>query len=65
MGLFCNNNKEVADLLGKNIKERMENGILLETVEDVKKYEFMQVGPLKRIGYYLLKVPSSLFDFML
>lgn len=65
MGLFCNNNKEVADLLGQNIKERMENGILLETVEDVKKYEFMQVGPLKRIGYYLLKVPSSLFDFML
>lgn len=65
MGLFCNNNKEVADLIGQNIKERMENGILLETVEDVKKYEFMQVGPLKRIGYYLLKVPASLFDFML
>ncbi|TNF31573.1 MAG: phospholipase D family protein [Deltaproteobacteria bacterium] len=65
MGLFCNNNKEVADLLSQNIKDRMENGILLETPEDVKKYEFMQVGTLKRIGYYLLKVPSSLFDFML
>ncbi|MCO4794166.1 MAG: phospholipase D family protein [Bacteriovoracaceae bacterium] len=65
MGLICNNNPEMAALLTQNVKERMENGILLETKEDIKKYEFMQVGVLKRIGYYLVKVPAALFDFML
>ena len=65
MAIFCDGNPDFASKMAKNIHDRIDNGILLETAADVKKYEFTNVGLLKRLGYYLVKVPAALFDYML
>jgi cardiolipin synthase C len=65
MAIFCDGNQDFAAKLTQNIQDRIDNGIVLETVADVKKYEFTNVGLFKRLGYYLVKVPAALFDYML
>jgi cardiolipin synthase C len=65
MAIFCDGNPDLASKMARNIQNRIDNGILLETAADVKKYEFSNVGIFKRLGYYLVKIPASLFDYML
>ncbi|MBT7608885.1 MAG: phospholipase D family protein [Bacteriovoracaceae bacterium] len=65
LAVFCDDNPDLASKMALNIQDRIDNGILLETAADVKKYEFTNVGLLKRLGYYLVKIPAALFDYML
>lgn len=65
MGLFCDDNPELAGRVKELIEDRIANSIHLKTPKDVKEYEFSRVGPLKKLGYYLTFIPASLFDYLL
>lgn len=65
MTISCDNNPELARLVGEDIEGRMKNSIHLDSTKTVDDVEFYNVGFIKRLGYYLLKAPSNLFDYLL
>lgn len=65
LGVFCDDNAELAKSMINNVNERMNNGIFLKTAKDVRKYEFEKVGFFKKLGYYIFKIPAHLFDHLL
>ncbi len=65
MVVTCNNNEELAEVVTRNIHQRMESSVLLDSVEKVKETEFYQVSTGKKIIYWLLKIPSNLLDHLL
>ena len=65
LAVFCDGNKLLANQIKENIKLRMQSGIFLETPDDVRKYEFNNVGTKKKFNYYMIKIPSALLDHLL
>lgn len=65
MTISCDNNPELARLVTEDIEGRIKNSILLDSSKKVDEVEFYNVGFFKRIGYYLLKGPANLFDYLL
>lgn len=65
MGVFCDGNEELTNVVKNNIEARMNNGFELKNKDDVKEYEFYKTGILKKLGYYLTLIPASLFDHLL
>ncbi|OUR99988.1 hypothetical protein A9Q84_02855 [Halobacteriovorax marinus] len=65
LALFCNDNETIALELKEDIEQRMRDSIYIENEDMIDKTKFDRVGVVKRIVYYLLKVPSTMFDFLL
>ncbi len=65
LAVFCDDGAELANAIKDSIRRRMENGILLKTKKDIDKYKFKKTSLLKRLGYYLVKIPAALFDHLL
>lgn len=65
MTISCENNSELAKAVIDDIEGRMKNSIHLDSSKTVDDVEFYNVGFFKRLGYYLLKAPANLFDYLL
>ena len=65
MTITCENNKDFAAKVKEDIQSRINESLHLDSDEDVNKAEFYQVGFTKKVLYYLLKIPSNLFDYLL
>ena len=65
MVVTCNNNPELAEVVTRDVHHRMESAVLLDSVDKVNETEFYQVSTGKKIIYWLLKIPSNLFDHLL
>ncbi|PIK16064.1 phosphatidylserine/phosphatidylglycerophosphate/cardiolipin synthase family protein [Halobacteriovorax sp. JY17] len=71
LAFFCDGNKELADALSEDIKQRETDSILIQKKDlendpdSVDESLFYRVGFGKKALYYLLKGPSNLFDFIL
>ena len=65
MTISCNNNSELASIVTEDIESRIDGSILLDTNKKVTDAKFYKTGILKRIEYYILKIPSNLLDYLL
>lgn len=66
LALFCSGSKELTDDVRNNIEKRMDNSYKLDANgvgEDCDVHA--EVGTLKKMMYYLLKVPSHLLQDLL
>lgn len=65
LALFCDDNESMASELRADIEQRMNDSIYIENEEMIDKTKFDRVGLVKRFAYYILKIPSTVFDFLL
>ncbi|MDD4973279.1 MAG: phosphatidylserine/phosphatidylglycerophosphate/cardiolipin synthase family protein [Bacteriovorax sp.] len=65
MTLSCDNNPKLAGIVTEDIEARMRGSIFLDSNKTVDDFQFYNTSFLKRIGYYLYKIPSNLFDYLL
>lgn len=65
MIMTCNNNKELAAAVQKDIDIRLAGSIHLNSRQAIKDAEFYQTDFSKKIVYYLLKGPSNWLDYLL
>jgi putative cardiolipin synthase len=65
MTIACNNNPALAGFVTENINERIQGSIFLDSNMRVDSFEYYKTGIIKMMGYYLLKIPSNLFDYLL
>lgn len=65
MMITCNNNPELAEVVSRDVHYRMEAAVLLDSEQKVNETEFYKVSTGKKLVYWLLKIPSNLFDHLL
>ena len=65
MTISCDDNPELAKVVTEDIQQRIKGSIYLDSNEKVDEVEFYKTGTLKKIAYYLLKVPANIFDYLL
>jgi putative cardiolipin synthase len=65
MIVSCENNKELADAVQKDIDSRLVNSIHLNSQQAIKDAEFYQTDFSKKLVYYILKGPSNWLDYLL
>ncbi len=65
MTISCDNNPELARIVTEDIEGRIKNSIELDSNKTVDDVLFYNVGFLKKIEYFLLKVPANIFDYLL
>jgi putative cardiolipin synthase len=65
MTISCENNPELARLVTEDIEGRINNSIHLDSSKAVDDNLFYNVGFLKKVEYFFLKVPSNIFDYLL
>jgi phosphatidylserine/phosphatidylglycerophosphate/cardiolipin synthase-like enzyme len=65
MTISCDNNPELARLVTEDIERRIKGSIFLDSSKTVNDVQFYNTGFLKRIEYYVLKIPSNLLDYLL
>lgn len=64
MAIFCRD-AHVSSLLKKSILKRKQGSIYLDSRETVNQYETYRTDFLRTFAYYLLYIPSNVFDFFL
>ncbi|MFA6238502.1 MAG: phosphatidylserine/phosphatidylglycerophosphate/cardiolipin synthase family protein [Bacteriovorax sp.] len=65
MTISCDNNPELARYVSEDIERRMRGSILLDSTKKADDFQFYKAGFFKKMGYYILKYPSILFDYLL
>lgn len=65
MIMTCNNNKEFASAVQKDIDIRLAESLHLNSRAAIKDAEFYQIGFGKKLVYYFLKGPSNWLDYLL
>lgn len=65
MIVTCDNNKELAEAVQKDIDSRLAESIHLDSLQAIKDAEFYQTDFSKKIVYYFLKWPSNWLDYLL
>lgn len=65
MTVSCDNNPELAKIVLDDIEGRMKGAIYLDSAETVDEAQFYNTGFWKKVAYYLFKVPSNMFDYLL
>jgi putative cardiolipin synthase len=65
MIMTCNNNKELAAAVQKDIDLRLAESIHLNSKQAIKDAEFYQADFGKKLVYYFLKGPSNWLDYLL
>lgn len=65
MVVTCEKNPELARVVQADIDERLVQSIQLNSKKAIKDAEFYQVGFGKRLLYYILKIPSNIFSYLL
>ncbi len=64
-GIFCNNDPDTAALLHADIKYKMQHGVQLKTMQDIKEFGFKHTSFWKKFSYYLVMFPSKIFQYLL
>lgn len=65
LALFCNNNNYFAKELLEDMNQRKNDSIYMDSEKTIDETRFKRIGTVKRIAYYILKIPSTIFSFML
>jgi putative cardiolipin synthase len=65
LALFCDDNKFFASELIEDMDQRKDDSIYMDSEQTIDETRFKRIGTVKRIAYYVLKIPSTLFSFML
>ena len=65
LALFCNDDKFFAKELLDDMNQRKEDSFYMDSEETIDETKFKRIGTVKRIAYYILKIPSTLFSFLL
>lgn len=65
MTIACNNNPELANLVEDNIRGKIKGSIFLDSGKAVKEAKFYNTNFLKRFEYYIAKIPSNIFAYLL
>ncbi|MBC7712589.1 MAG: phosphatidylserine/phosphatidylglycerophosphate/cardiolipin synthase family protein [Rhizobacter sp.] len=65
MIISCENNPELAAQVQGDIKSRMDESIHLDSAKAIKDAEFYQTGFGKKLLYYIVKIPSNIFGYLL
>lgn len=64
MGIICEGEDVATELLA-SMERRMEDSILLDSVEKLRDYKFINASTLDITLYYLLYLPSNILSFLL
>ena len=65
MTLACNDNSELASRVERDIKNRINGGISLDSSKTLTDTKFNSVSFMKKMEYYLFKGPANLFKYLL
>ena len=65
MIVTCENNPELAVVVQKDIDTRLAESIELNSRQAIDEAEFYQIGFGKKLVYFLLKIPSNIFSYLL
>jgi putative cardiolipin synthase len=65
MIVACENNPELANEVQKDIDSRLAESIHLDSAKAIKEAEFYQTKLGKKLLYYILKIPSNIFGYLL
>jgi putative cardiolipin synthase len=65
MIVSCENNPELAGEVQKDIDSRMAESIHLNSTKAISDAEFYQTSFKKKLLYYIVKIPSNIFGFLL
>lgn len=65
LSLFCSGSPELTSDVKKNIETRMNNSFKLNAAGDTEECDVQEVSAVKKLMYYLLKVPSHMFQHLL
>lgn len=65
MIISCENNIELAAEVQKDIDSRLAGSIHLDSAKTIKEAEFYQTGFGKKLTYYITKIPSMIFGYLL
>lgn len=65
MTVSCDNNPELAQVVLDDIDGRIKGSFHLDSAKTVDDLQFYNTGFLKRITYYVLKIPSNIFDYLM
>ena len=65
LALFCDDSSEFSNDLAQDMKQRQRDSIFMDSEDTIDETKFNRIGTMKRIAYYVLKIPSTLFSFLL
>ncbi|MBC7427507.1 MAG: phosphatidylserine/phosphatidylglycerophosphate/cardiolipin synthase family protein [Bacteriovorax sp.] len=65
MIIACENNPELAAQVQNDINSRMAESIHLDSAKAIKDAEFYQTSFGKKLLYYIVKIPSNIFGYLL
>lgn len=65
LALFCSGSPELTSDVKKNIETRMNNSFKLNAAGDMDECDVQDVSAIKKMMYYLLKIPSHMFQHLL
>lgn len=66
LAVFCNGSPELTKDVRQNIQKRMDNSFELDANADGENCDlYGEVGPVKKLMYYMLKIPSLMFQHLL
>lgn len=65
MIITCENNPEFAKVVQEDIDSRIDGSIHLDSAQKIKEAEFYQTSFGKKLTYYITKIPSLIFGYLL
>jgi putative cardiolipin synthase len=65
LALFCDDNVEFAKDLEDDMVQRQKDSFYMDSEDTIDETRFNRIGAVKRIAYYVLKIPSTIFSFLL
>ncbi|WP_127717459.1 phosphatidylserine/phosphatidylglycerophosphate/cardiolipin synthase family protein [Halobacteriovorax sp. HLS] len=65
LAFFCNDNKTFARDLKEDMDQRKLDSHFMDSEDTIDETRFQRIGTMKRIAYYILKIPSTVFSFLL
>lgn len=65
LALFCSGSPGLTSDVKNNIQTRMDNSFKLNAAGDMDECDVQEVGAIKKLMYYLLKIPSHMLQHLL
>lgn len=65
MTIACNNNPELARVVREKIEGKFKGSIFLDSKKTLREAKFYSTNFLKLLKYYVVKLPSNIFSYLL
>ncbi len=65
LNLVCTNNTELADFVAADIRGKIKGSIFIDSEKTIEMAKFYNKKFLKLIEYYIFKIPSNIFSYLL